>query len=1109
MTQKTIKALYNQPVNYKLIRDGYKTINGVINARDGMPKTLELDTPSVVYVSDLVYDVDTNVNGAPIITTNSFTLPDDETCESKTYCYAPKGTNYNYTVEEMVRHYSNFTIVGNPNITSNGIASNFSVSDRLQLVNMPTYEAGTINSFDFTFKIHTPATFTQYGRLINDFNSYDNLKIAVSSNYIEMTYNPSLSTITISNITVPSDTDLWIKLLYENDVISINWSTDGINYDVLKTEEVFSNNISILSSTMDIGARYYRDQNPQCTWAGTIDLNETYIKINDSYYWMPYTDVEEKVTHQIAGILDPSITTDNWQQNQTYKLYQLKNSNNSNSLQLTSNTITNTTRKYDQYIQQLTIPARDCKWYYNGIPENRHEEYHCYGTASVSNGVISGFGENGYVRISVYPGHYDPEYSFTAIIPFETGDTVSNNALLQIINWGYDYELDRYGEKCIYFSCIHNGKFSITNDQNLQTFEEGIQLSPNTKYWTAVYISSNKIETYIISDNSYDYDNLPVLTNWTKEYTINFSNVIDVYDNEFFFGHYENILYNDVSYGSFNGKLYIDECFGTFGLSIDYNDIIWEPYWYYNYVYNWYANKSLYNYTKNQNYADTLDFSDSWVNVTSNWKTQKQYIEPNVCLMPINGGETITIYQLNATEIGNINFNTSTGIANGFSSGDYLQLQNPFNPGENPWEMVIKIRTGANLQTWQEMFHSSVAPNDSGRYGLSVMIYSGKFELDISTDGSSWIGTDLGTFVLSEDTDYWVKIGWNSNEYYLEYSTNGVDYTRDITYTSSNHLPNLTNSWIGIYRNSSYMYPMLGTIGLSESYIKINDEIWWQGAKSTAKEHQYMTAKDTLNITNYETATVNDGVISDITESMITNNSITIYKDKPFEIFGRIKTGSDTSGIQEIFTDYGSNLFLLRNSGTYWNVCYYVNGVWRQTTNGGWYTNTSYLVRLRYFPTATTKDGFDYSAKTVYFEYLKENDSGWTRDYSYSLADYFFGDDSSVTKQTFNMTVGSQNGAELWTGSIDLKECYVKVDSKIVWKGINFKETINGCIADNFTDEGQEHQFDVYYDSNYTQPILVNSGQSYSSGTKVDTITIPSHKTWSYTAGGIWTQTNL
>ena len=1100
MTQKTIKALYKQPVNYKLIKEGYKTIDGVINAQDGMPQVLDLPTPSELYTTDLQYNVDTEVNGAPIITTESFTLPDDEICEAKEYCYAPKGIDYNYITKQNVRHYDNFTIAGSPTITSAGIISGFSDSNYLTIDGNPNFQ--NANSWEFVTKVSVGST-SEHQKIL--FGYGINFGVTASG-YLHLWLYNNGTLFVDSNVCSASllSANPFIKLSFDGIIYSCYISLDGetwtLEYSYNSTTKIIDNGPLRLGKDGYGGSEY---------WRGTIDLSESYIKINDEIWWVPYTYHEEEVTIQIPGILDSSVTTDNWQQSQEYKLYQLKNQSNLNVLQLTENNITNSSEKYKQYIQQLTIPARNYKWYYNGIPEGKYNEYYCYGTTSVSNGVITGFGENGYVRMSVYPGYYDPEYSFTVIVPFETGNTASNNALLQLITRGYDYELEQYSEKCIYFSCIHNGKFSITNDQNLQTFEEGIQLSPNTKYWTAVYISSTKIETYIISDNSYDYDNLPVLTNWTKEYTINFSNMIDVYDNEFFFGHYEDVLQNGVSYGSFNGKLYIDECFGTSGLSIDYNDLIWEPYRYYNYVYNWYANKSIYDYTENQNHADTLDFSNSWLNVTSNWKTQKKYVNPKVCLMPIDGGETIITYPLNAIEIGNTNFNTYTGIANRFSSDDYLQLQNPFNPGENPWEMVIKIRTGTNLQTWQEIFHSSVAPNDSGRYGASVIIHSGNFELDISTDGSSWIGTDLGTFVLSEDTDYWVKVGWNSNEYYLEYSTNGVDYTRDITYTSSNHLPNLTNSWIGIYRNSSYMYPMLGTIGLSESYIKINDEIWWQGVNLTTKEHQYITTKDTLNITNYETATVNDGVISDITGLMITNNSITIYKDKPFEIFGRIKTGNSASGIQEIFTDYGSNLFLLRNSNTYWNVCYYVNGVWRQTTNGGFYSDTSYLIRLRYFPTATTKDGFDYSAKTVYFEYLKENDSGWTRDYSYSLADYFFGNDTSVTSQTFNMTVGSQNGAELWTGSIDLKECYVKVDSKIVWKGINFKEAINGCIVDNSTDDGQEHQFDVYYDSNYTQPMLVSSGQSYSSGIKVDTITIPSHKTWSYTAGGIWTQTNL
>ncbi|MBQ8671039.1 MAG: hypothetical protein IJ525_00785 [Alphaproteobacteria bacterium] len=212
---------------------------------------------------------------------------------------------------------------------------------------------------------------------------------------------------------------------------------------------------------------------------------------------------------------------------------------------------------------------------------------------------------------------------------------------------------------------------------------------------------------------------------------------------------------------------------------------------------------------------------------------------------------------------------------------------------------------------------------------------------------------------------------------------------------------------------------------------------------------------NTPNITNYETATVNEGVISDITAKMDTPE-ITIYKDKSFEFYGKIQMSNSFSGIQEIFVV--PNCILWRISGTYWNVCYYVNGSWRQTQNSGVRSDGIFFIRLRYFPEATTKDGKSYSAKTVYFEY-SSNTTDWTRDYSYSLADYFFGDDSSVTKQTFNMTVGSQNGNELWKGSIDLNECYVKVDDEFVWQGIKTQQLenmyyVNYYKYNNFTKVG-------------------------------------------------------
>lgn len=883
MTQKTIKALYKQPVNYKLIKDGYKTINGVIHAQDGMPKIIDLPVPSELYTTDLQYNVDTEVNGAPIITTESFTLPDNEICEVKEYCYATKGTDYNYTRKQDVKYYDNFTIVGSPTITSVGIVSGFSDSNYLTIDDDPNFQ--NANSWEFITKVSVGST-SAYQKILFGYG----INFGVTNlGYLHLWLYTNGSLFVDSHVCSADllSTNPFIKLSFDGTTYSCYISSDGetwiLKYSYNSTTKIIDSGPLRLGN---YGSEY---------WRGTIDLSQTHIKINDEIWWVSYTYHEEEIITQIPGILDSSVTTDNWQQSQEYKLYQLKNQNNTDSLQLTENSITDTVQKYKQYIGQLTIPVRDYKWYYHSIPQS-------------------------------------------------------------------------------------------------------------------------------------------------------------------------------------------------------------------SFIYRWYANKSLYDYIENETYVDTLNFSDSWVNVTNDWKTQKQYVNPKVCLMPMNGGETITTYLLNATEIGNINFNTYTGIVSGFNSRNAIRLNSIFDT-TLPWELQVKFNT-SNVTTRQKLNGcvNSVDYNfptvELGRNG------NAKFLIDISSNGSSWnISDTTGTYTILPNTDYWIRYGWTGTVYYLDYSLDGITFIRDIevmssvaAYKSSYYMGIGNDMW-----SSSSQAPFLGIIDLSETYIKINDEIWWQGANSIVKEHQYITTKDTLNITNYETATISNGIISNITQKMDTPQ-ITLYKDKSFEIFGKVHT-ADVSGIQEIFAV--SIYFLLRNNGNNWNPCFFVNGL-KQTSSYGCQPNSDYYIRCRYFPETTVIDGTTYQANTIYFATGTQSgsDISWTERFNTSLATYFFGNDASATSQTFMMNVGSQNGLELWKGSIDLKECYVKVDEQFVWKGMNLRETINGCIADNSTDDGTEQDWDVYYPANYSQPILVNAGQTYTGGTKVDTITIPAHTTWDYITGGTWTQTN-
>ena len=887
MTQKTIKALYKQPVNYKLMKDGYKTINGVIQAQDGMPKVVDLSVPSELYTTDLEYNVDVNVNGAPVITTSEFTLPDDQTCEAKKYCYAPKGTNYNYSSKGIVRYYDNFTKIGSPTISQNGILSDITTSNYLRLPN--NFNSGN-NSWEMLFKIKTSSDITTEQSWIGSSNktNFTYPLWRLRNEYICLYLSSDGSNWNISSkaqtFQVSANTWYWVKLKFTGSSYESYYSTNGIDY--ILAYSVSSTSIIYQNQLWNIGCNNW-SEGEYHQWLGIIDLSESYIKINDEIWWVPYTYHEEEVTIQIPGILDSSVITDNWQQNQEYKLYQLKNQNNTDSLQLTENSITDTSQKYKQYINQLTIPARDYKWYYHSIETGVYDNYNVFGNPIIDTtaGIVSGFSTSNYLQLpkAFNPGNNPWEMIFRVKTSSDFSDSKNN---ITGSNTQSNYQAISCG-----VSKDHLFKLGISVDGSSWNpgYEYGTYyVLQETWYYIKIQFTGSHYQLhYSLDGNNYILDidmisSLPVYQNNTP-YLIGLNKWSTDSDSWY---PWTGTIDLSESYIKINGNLW--------WLPMSTKD-----------KYKWMANKSIYDYSATGLYADTLDFTKSYVDV--NDSEYHKYINPKVCLMPIDGGETKTVYSLNATEIGNTNFDIYTGISNRFSSVDYLQLPQAFNPGNNPWEMIIKIRTASDLQAWQEIFHSSVAPNNSGRYGISVIVDSGNFELDISTDGSSWIGSDHGTFVLSENTNYWVKVGWNSNEYYLEYSTNGADYIRDITYTVSNNLPNLTNSWIGIYRNSDYMYPMLGSIDLSESYIKINDEVWWNGANSEVKEHQYIIAK----------------------------------------------------------------------------------------------------------------------------------------------------------------------------------------------------ETVNGCLY-NYNDDGSEHSFDVYYDSNYTQPILVPAGQTYSEGTKVDTITIPSHKTWEYSSGGIW-----
>lgn len=824
MVQKTIKALYKQPVNYKLIRDGYKTVNGVIQAQDGMPATLELPTPSETYVSDLQYTVDINANGAPILNFNSFTLPDNEICESKQYCYAPKGMNYNYTSNEIVRHYDNFTTIGNPSIDSNsGIMTNLNTSNYLILPNL--FDSNN-NTWEMLFKVRT-------GTNITDEQSWIGSSTGTNCTYplwrlkegrICLYLSSNGSTWDICNndgiFNVIQNTWYWMKLEFTGSQYNAYYSTNGTDYTLAYT--LNSNAIIYQNQRWAIGANYWNSSNGvQHPWLDAIDLSQCYIKINNIMWWQPYRDVQEYITVQIPGMLDPSVTSDNWEQNQNYKLYQLKTQQNSNTLQLTENNITNNNQKYNQYINQITVPARNYKWYYHGIPEGYSERFGYYGDVTIENKIATF--EDGRIYFYIYPTFY---YSpFTGIIQFETGDFISNESLLEIETWYYNSTSDEYEQTCVYFSGIHNGKFSISNDSTLSTFTEEVVLSPNTKYWLAIYLNQSNVETYILIDNNDSKYSLPMLSNWTKLQTINFPFGIDVADTVWDFGKYLDVQEQGITYPSFTGKLYLENCIAFDGLTTSYDNLTWEAYYYYNYEYKWMTNKSIYTYNQDETTADTLNFSDSYINVSQ--YTYNQYKNKEVCLMPIDGGEETThLYRMNP----NYNISGSVDIdnnliASNFTTGSYI-YSNVVLPNHDTWEYITRFKIISATEKWSCL----LSTDSSESFGFDLGIKNNKISWYIKYQGGS--GNSIsnsggGNATISNNTWYWIKFGFDGTKYYSKYSTNGINYSLDYEYASETKCTIGSHFNIGTeFRSNEGVFN--GYVDLSNTTFSVNNTILWK-----------------------------------------------------------------------------------------------------------------------------------------------------------------------------------------------------------------------------------------------------------------------------------------
>lgn len=181
-------------------------------------------------------------------------------------------------------------------------------------------------------------------------------------------------------------------------------------------------------------------------------------------------------------------------------------------------------------------------------------------------------------------------------------------------------------------------------------------------------------------------------------------------------------------------------------------------------------------------------------------------------MMSSNGGGSGT---LNAEIVGSLTNNN--GIYSGFSENNYIKLQTPFVPS-NAFEIKIKFKFSYKMNN--PLFHSCIDLNNSGRYGICLVIENEKINYFVSADGSSWLFDMYYNNPLSGgDTDYWIKFGWSGTEYYCDLSIDGTTYSRVISF-SSNTAPtsSIQYTTIGRYVTSG----LNGTIDSNSTSITDN-----------------------------------------------------------------------------------------------------------------------------------------------------------------------------------------------------------------------------------------------------------------------------------------------
>lgn len=381
----------------------------------------------------------------------------------------------------------------------------------------------------------------------------------------------------------------------------------------------------------------------------------------------------------------------------------------------------------------------------------------------------------------------------------------------------------------------------------------------------------------------------------------------------------------------------------------------------------------------------------------------------------------------NATVVGSFG-RIDKGVASGFTTANYLVLPENFNVSDGSnWEVVFKF-TAKNVSTYQ--FFNGV---DFNGFALSINGIDGtithKLGFFLSHTAGSWdIGYYAGITTLVEGNTYWIKALFNGFEYQVLLADN-ADFnnaTTEITVGSTTPVSPLTNMYVGGLCNANL--PLQSSIDLSQSYIKINNELWWSGDSYTKVG-----------------SWIDDGVVSGFT----TGNYLQAPED--------FAPGNSTWEAVFKFTakNVSTYQYFQGRDSTSWGLA--INGyqnINRKLFLVNWTANTSAygITEIIEGQTYFVKVRYDLSKYEVLLADNAEFNNA-TTEITLNTATPVV----TITKMPIGMLVGAPIDVS-FRGSIDLTQSYIKINNKDWWRGTKVVESTE-ADADYYTERNVPYNF--------------------------------------------------